>query len=117
MPTNQGFLICEYLSDYKSFDSLLRSGQVSAGQESVAIQVAQLLGRYHGCCVDNAQYNTPEYRERFSNEEHVAFFKSNFVAPVRVRLFFGLRVRGVHLLRKVGSSNSPIITQSPPPHS
>lgn len=64
---------------------LLRSGQVSAGQESVAIQVAQLLGRYHGCCIDNAQYNTPEYRERFSNEEHVAFFKSNFVAPVRRR--------------------------------
>lgn len=76
------------MSDYKSFVDLLRSGQVSAGQESVAIQVAQLLGRYHGCCVDNAQYNTPEYRERFSNEEHVAFFKSNFVAPVR--LLFGL---------------------------
>ncbi len=45
--------------------------------------MAQLLGRYHGCCVDNAAYNTPEYRERFSNEEHVAFFKSNFVQPVR----------------------------------
>jgi hypothetical protein len=44
--------------------------------------VAQLLGRYHGCCVDNAAYNTPEYRERFSNEEHVAFFKSNFVQPL-----------------------------------
>lgn len=35
----EGFLICEYLSDYKSFVDLLRTGQVSAGQESVAIQV------------------------------------------------------------------------------
>lgn len=35
----ESLIIVEYLSDYKSFVDLLRSGQVSAGQESVAIQV------------------------------------------------------------------------------
>lgn len=46
------------------------------------MQVSQLLGRYHGSCVENAEYNTPEYRARFSNDEHVQFFKSNFVLPL-----------------------------------
>jgi 5-methylthioribose kinase len=80
----EGLLITEFLTDHRAFADFLKKGEVPAvvGEDSVPVQIAQLLGRYHGHSMENSEYETEEYKQVFENQEQIDFWLARFVDPL-----------------------------------